>query len=49
MNILIISPTSSGIGGVAQHVSKLVEMLLDRGFHVDVISCNRIRCVKRVC
>lgn len=38
MEILIISPKTSGIGGVAQHVSKLIELLRRRGFLVDYIS-----------
>ncbi len=47
MNILMILPTSSGIGCVAQHVLKLVEKLLDKDLQVNVISCNRIKYVKK--
>jgi len=38
VRVLIVSPKISGIGGVAQHVSKLIEGLRVRGFDVDVIS-----------
>lgn len=38
MKILIISPTSSGIGGIAQHVSGLMSFLRKHGHNVDVIS-----------
>lgn len=34
----MISPKVSGIGGIAQHVSKLIERLRDSGYYVDVIS-----------
>jgi len=47
VKILVISPTSSGIGGVAQHVSKLVRKLMEKGFYVDVLSCNKVGCLKR--
>jgi len=47
MKVLVISPTSNGIGGVAQHVSKLAEKLRERGFLVEVLSCGRLRCVRR--
>ena len=38
MNILLISPTIGGIGGIAQHVNKLREKLEKRGYNVEVIS-----------
>ena len=38
MNILLISPTSGGIGGIAQHVDGLSEFLTGLGHQVDVIS-----------
>lgn len=38
MKILIISPTSSGIGGIAQHVCGLVEFLRKNGHKVKVMS-----------
>ena len=38
MKILIISPTQSGIGGVAQHVQGLKEFLENKGNHVEIIS-----------
>ena len=38
MNILLISPTSGGIGGIAQHVGGLTEFLTGLGHQVDVIS-----------
>ena len=38
MNILLISPTLNGIGGIAQHVRDLIKFLKDQGHHVDVIS-----------
>ena len=38
MNILLISPTSGGIGGIAQHVDGLSQFLTGLGHHVDVIS-----------
>lgn len=40
MRVLMISPRVSGIGGVAQHVSKLVEKLRGVGYDVDVISAE---------
>ena len=36
--MLVISPRVSGLGGVAQHVGKLVELLRRDGHEVDVIS-----------
>lgn len=38
MNILIISPTQKGIGGVARHVQGLSNFLKQDGHHVDIIS-----------
>lgn len=38
MKILIISPTSSGIGGIAQHVQGLTKFLQNEGHHVEIIS-----------
>ncbi len=38
MRILVASPKTRGIGGVAQHVSKLIEKLRSRGHEVDVVS-----------
>jgi len=38
VRLLLASPRVSGIGGVAQHVSKLRSMLEARGFTVDVVS-----------
>ena len=38
MKILMISPRVSGIEGVAQHVSKLIKLLKERGFLVKHIS-----------
>ncbi|MEM3186077.1 MAG: glycosyltransferase family 4 protein [Conexivisphaerales archaeon] len=38
MKILLISPRTTGIGGVAQHVRKLRSLLLLNGHYVDVIS-----------
>ena len=38
MNILLISPTSGGIGGIAQHVYGLSQFLTGFGHQVDVIS-----------
>ena len=38
MKILIISPTQSGIGGIAQHVAGLINYLKKKNHHVDVIS-----------
>jgi len=35
MNILLISPTSGGIGGIAQHVDGLSQFLTDIGHQVD--------------
>ena len=40
MKILIISPTHSGIGGIAQHVTGLVNYLQKKGHEVDVISSD---------
>jgi glycosyltransferase involved in cell wall biosynthesis len=38
MKALVISPRVSGLGGVAQHVRKLVELLKRDGHEVDVVS-----------
>ena len=38
MNILLISPTLKGIGGIAQHVRDLIKFLKENGHQVDVIS-----------
>ena len=38
MKILIISPTQSGIGGIAQHVQGLTFFLKNIGHHVEIIS-----------
>jgi len=38
MRILMVSPRVTGIGGVAQHVGRLVELLREDGHSVDVIS-----------
>lgn len=46
-SILIVSPKTSGIGGVAQHVSKLAQLLGERGYEVDIISCENTPCIRR--
>ena len=38
MRILVISPRVSGIGGVARHVTALIERLRERGHEVRVVS-----------
>ena len=38
MKILLISPTQSGIGGIAQHVKELTKFLQNEGHNVDIIS-----------
>jgi glycosyltransferase involved in cell wall biosynthesis len=38
VNILVVSPRARGLGGVAQHVGKLVELLRRDGHEVDVVS-----------
>ena len=38
MQVLIISPTQTGIGGIAQHVQGLSSFLKNNGHHVDVLS-----------
>jgi glycosyltransferase involved in cell wall biosynthesis len=38
MRVLMVSPRVTGIGGVAQHVGRLVELLREDGHSVDVIS-----------
>lgn len=38
MKILVISPTQSGIGGIAQHVQGLTEFLIKHNHKVEIIS-----------
>ena len=38
MKILLISPTQSGIGGIAQHVQGLANYLKKEGHHVEIMS-----------
>ncbi len=38
MKILLISPTQSGIGGIAQHVQGLTKFLENKGHYVEIIS-----------
>ena len=38
MNVLLISPTSAGIGGVAQHVKGLSQFLINMNHKVDILS-----------
>lgn len=38
MQVLIISPTQTGIGGIAQHVQGLSKFLKNNGHNVDVLS-----------
>lgn len=38
MKILLISPTQSGIGGIAQHVQGLTKFLQNKGHDVEIIS-----------
>jgi glycosyltransferase involved in cell wall biosynthesis len=38
VKILLISPTQSGIGGIAQHVQELTKFLQNEGHNVDIIS-----------
>jgi len=38
LKILVISPTQSGIGGIAQNVQGLTKFLKKKGHHVDIIS-----------
>ena len=38
MKILLISPTQSGIGGIAQHVQGLKTFLENEGNNVQIIS-----------
>jgi len=38
MKILLISPTQSGIGGVAQHIQGLIKFLKKHGHEVEIIS-----------
>ncbi|WP_237558790.1 glycosyltransferase family 4 protein [Candidatus Methanodesulfokora washburnensis] len=43
--MLMIVPKTKGIGGVAQHVSKLISKLTDMGYEVDCISCETYPCL----
>jgi glycosyltransferase involved in cell wall biosynthesis len=38
VKILLISPTQSGIGGIAQHVQGLTKFLKKKGYYVEIIS-----------
>ena len=38
MKILLISPTQSGIGGIAQHVQGLIKFLKNNGHEIEIIS-----------
>ncbi len=38
MKILLISPTQSGIGGIAQHIQGLTKFLQNKGHQVEIIS-----------
>ena len=38
MKILLISPTQSGIGGIAQHVQGITKFLQNRSHTVEIIS-----------
>ena len=40
MKILLISPTQSGIGGIAQHVQGLTKFLQNKGHDVEIISTS---------
>ncbi len=40
MRVLMISPTSSGIGGIAQHVQGLKNFLESKGNYVEIISSD---------
>lgn len=42
MKILLISPTQSGIGGIAQHVQGLTKFLKKNGHKVEIISSENI-------
>ena len=46
LRVLIVSPKRTGIGGVAQHVSKLGEKLIELGHEVDYLSCEDLPCLK---
>ena len=46
MRVLIVTPKRAGIGGVAQHVSKLGEKLIELGHEVDYLSCEDLPCLK---
>jgi len=38
VKILLISPTQSGIGGIAQHIQGLTKFLKKKGYYVEIIS-----------
>ncbi|RNJ76409.1 MAG: glycosyltransferase family 1 protein [Nitrosopumilus sp. D6] len=40
MRILLISPTQSGIGGIAQHIQTLIKFLEKEGHYVETISSD---------
>ena len=42
MKILLISPTQSGIGGIAQHVQGLTKFLKKKGYCVEITSSENI-------
>lgn len=43
--MLLVAPKRSGIGGIAQHVSKLGEKLVGLRHEVDYLSCECLPCV----
>ncbi|MGC8937330.1 MAG: glycosyltransferase [Candidatus Methanomethylicaceae archaeon] len=43
---MIIAPKTRGIGGVAQHVSKLISKLAEIGHEVDYVSCENLPCLR---
>ena len=47
LSVLLVSPKTRGIGGVAQHVSKLAQLLEEQGASVDIISCENTPCLRR--
>jgi len=46
MRILIVTPKRTGIGGIAQHVSKLGEKLVELGHEVHYLSCQEVPCIR---
>ncbi|PCN50868.1 glycosyl transferase family 1 [Candidatus Geothermarchaeota archaeon ex4572_27] len=40
MNVLLVAPRATGIGGVAYHVSTLARKLVEEGFKVKIYSCE---------